>query len=134
MEQLPTSVEQIQKNSTSVGLNRSIGRRLKTLSSPYTLSYYLAALDMRYDEQGNISQQPETRQVYVDLFSKTFAMSLAITLICLVMAYPVAYLLANLPDKQANLLLIVVLLPFLDITVSQDNVVDCAAAKPRSDQ
>lgn len=28
------------------------------------------------------------------------------------MAYPVAYLLANLPDKRANLLLIVVLLPF----------------------
>ncbi|WP_159650920.1 ABC transporter permease [Vibrio atypicus] len=85
---------------------------IKTLSAPYTLSYYLAALDMRYDEQGNITQQPETRQVYVDLFTKTFGMSLAITLICLVMAYPVAYLLANLPDKKANLLLIVVLLPF----------------------
>lgn len=85
---------------------------LKNLSSPYTLSYYLAALDLRYGESGEITAQPETRQVYVDLFAKTFGMSLVITLICLVMAYPVAYLLANLPDKQANLLLIVVLLPF----------------------
>lgn len=85
---------------------------IKNLSGAYTLSYYLAALDMRFDEQGNIAQQPDTRQVYVDLFLKTFGMSLAITVICLAMAYPVAYLLANLPDKQANLLLIVVLLPF----------------------
>lgn len=111
LEQLPTSVEQIQKLDKRWA-KPQYWAAVKTLSSPYTLSYYLAALDMRYDEQGNISQQPETRQVYVDLFSKTFAMSLAITLICLVMAYPVAYLLANLPDKQANLLLIVVLLPF----------------------
>ncbi|EGA69075.1 putative permease [Vibrio sinaloensis DSM 21326] len=111
LEQLPTSVEQIQKLDKRWA-KPQYWAAVKTLSSPYTLSYYLAALDMRYDDQGNISQQPETRQVYVDLFSKTFAMSLAITLICLVMAYPVAYLLANLPDKQANLLLIVVLLPF----------------------
>ncbi|WP_038173159.1 ABC transporter permease [Vibrio pacinii] len=85
---------------------------IKNLSGSYTLSYYLAALDMRFDDQGKVAQQPDTRQVYVDLFSKTFGMSLAITVICLAMAYPVAYLLANLPDKQANLLLIVVLLPF----------------------
>ncbi|GLO63785.1 permease [Vibrio sp. MACH09] len=85
---------------------------IKTLSAPYTLSYYLAALDMRYDESGSITMQPETRQVYVDLFMKTFGMSLAITLICLLMAYPVSYLLSSLPDKKANLLLIVVLLPF----------------------
>lgn len=111
LDALPASHEEILKLDKRWS-KQQYWAALKNLSSPYTLSYYLAALDMRYGETGEITAQPETRQVYVDLFAKTFGMSLAITLICLVMAYPVAYLLANLPDKQANLLLIVVLLPF----------------------
>ncbi|WP_146492942.1 ABC transporter permease [Vibrio cyclitrophicus] len=107
----PTSLEEIRKLDKRWA-KPQYWSAIKTLSSSYTLSYYLAALDMRYDEFGSITMQPETRQVYVDLFIKTFGMSLVITLICLVMAYPVSYLLANLPDKKANLLLIVVLLPF----------------------
>lgn len=111
LEQLPASEAEIQK------LDRRWAKQeywatFKILSSPYTLSYYLAALDLRYDDMGDITPQPETHQVYVELFAKTLGMSLGITLICLVLAYPVAYLLANLPDKHANLLLIVVLLPF----------------------
>jgi putative spermidine/putrescine transport system permease protein len=39
-------------------------------------------------------------------------MSLAITFICLLLGYPIAYLLASLPLRTSNLLLIVVLLPF----------------------
>ncbi len=110
-EALPETLDEIQKLDKRWA-KPQYWSAIKTLSSPYTLSYYLAALDMRYDESGSITMQPETRQVYVDLFMKTFGMSLAITVICLVMAYPVSYLLANLPDKKANLLLIVVLLPF----------------------
>nr|WP_269808981.1 ABC transporter permease [Enterovibrio nigricans] len=39
-------------------------------------------------------------------------MSVAITFLCLLLGYPVAYLLANLPLKHANVLMIFVLLPF----------------------
>ncbi len=85
---------------------------IKNLSSPYTLSYYLAALDLRYDEHGEIVQQPENRQIYVPLLIKTLWMSLLITSVCLVLGYPVAYLLATLPDRHSNLLMILVLLPF----------------------
>ncbi|MFS7066581.1 ABC transporter permease, partial [Escherichia coli] len=35
-----------------------------------------------------------------------------ITVICLLLAYPLAYLLANLPTRKSNLLMILVLLPF----------------------
>ncbi|EGU53965.1 putative permease [Vibrio orientalis CIP 102891 = ATCC 33934] len=111
LESLPENLEEIKKLDKRWS-KPQYWAALKNLSSPYTLSYYLAALDLRYDAKGEVSAQPETRQVYVDLFTKTLGMSLVITVICLVMAYPVAYLLANLPDKQANLLLIVVLLPF----------------------
>jgi putative spermidine/putrescine transport system permease protein len=39
-------------------------------------------------------------------------MSLVITFSCIILGYPVAWLLANLPMRQANLLMILVLLPF----------------------
>ena len=85
---------------------------IKNLSSSYTLSYYLAALDMRYDTQGEIEAQPEQRQIYKTLLVKTFAISLLITVLCLVLGYPLAYMLATLPESRSNLLMILVLLPF----------------------
>ena len=39
-------------------------------------------------------------------------MSLLLTFSCIALGYPIAWLLANLPVRQANLLLILVLLPF----------------------
>ena len=39
-------------------------------------------------------------------------MSLIITFSCIILGYPIAWLLANLPMRQANLLMILVLLPF----------------------
>ncbi|OZG73038.1 ABC transporter permease [Hahella sp. CCB-MM4] len=85
---------------------------IKNLSSRYTLSYYLAALDMRYDENGEISAQPEQRQIYKTLLLKTFAISALITALCLILGYPLAHLLATLPESRSNLLMIMVLLPF----------------------
>ncbi len=109
---LPSSVTQLAKLDKRWA-NPKYWAALKNLSGALTFSHYLAALDLQVNEFGDIEPQPEKRQIYVDLFFKTFWMSISITLICLVMAYPpVAYLLANLPDKRANLLLIIVLLPF----------------------
>ncbi|EMB9230297.1 ABC transporter permease [Vibrio harveyi] len=111
LESLPTSMTELSKLDKRWAETK-YWAAFKNLSGSITLSHYLAALDMQVNELGEIEAQPEKRQIYIDLFFKTFWMSVLITLICLVMAYPVAYLLANLPDKRANLLLIVVLLPF----------------------
>ncbi|WP_199461362.1 ABC transporter permease [Vibrio owensii] len=111
LESLPASMTELSKLDKRWAETK-YWAAFKNLSGAITLSHYLAALDMQVNEFGEIEAQPEKRQIYVDLFFKTFWMSVLITLICLVMAYPVAYLLANLPDKRANLLLIVVLLPF----------------------
>ncbi|MFH4498068.1 ABC transporter permease [Vibrio diabolicus] len=108
---LPSSVTQLAKLDKR-WTNPKYWAAFKNLSGALTFSHYLAALDLQVNEFGDVEPQPEKRQIYVDLFFKTFWMSISITLICLVMAYPVAYLLANLPDKRANLLLIIVLLPF----------------------
>ncbi|HDM8164475.1 TPA: ABC transporter permease [Vibrio harveyi] len=111
LESLPASMTELSKLDKRWAETK-YWAAFKNLSGAITLSHYLAALDMQVNEFGEIEAQPEKRKIYVDLFFKTFWMSVLITLICLVMAYPVAYLLANLPDKRANLLLIVVLLPF----------------------
>ena len=54
----------------------------------------------------------EDEQIYFTLFKRTMFMSLVITFSCILLGYPVAWLLANLPSRTANLLMILVLLPF----------------------
>jgi putative spermidine/putrescine transport system permease protein len=84
-------------------------RRNASSVTPY---YLLAALDHRIDDLGELAKATPDQAIYLDIFARTFWMSLVITVICLVLAYPLAYLLANLPTRQGNLLMILVLLPF----------------------
>ncbi|MFT5626114.1 MAG: putative spermidine/putrescine transport system permease protein, partial [Lentimonas sp.] len=56
--------------------------------------------------------RPENEQIYITLFIRTMIMSLTITVSCILLGYPIAWLLANLPARKANLLMILVLLPF----------------------
>jgi putative spermidine/putrescine transport system permease protein len=81
-------------------------------SGTTTESYFLSAADLTFDESGGISWKAEERRIYLFLFYRTMWMSALITVFCLVLGYPVAYLLATLPVRQSNLLLILVLLPF----------------------
>jgi len=52
--------------------------------------------------------QPSFRRI----FFTTFQVSLITTLLCLLAGYPLAYLIAQLPTRAANLCLIAILLPF----------------------
>jgi len=85
---------------------------IKRESDIVTASYFLAAVDMRYSEKGEMTAQPEERQIYGNLFLRTILMSIGITFLCLLLGYPVAYLLSTLPMKTSSLLMILVLLPF----------------------
>ncbi|MCF6093677.1 ABC transporter permease [Microaerobacter geothermalis] len=49
---------------------------------------------------------------YLQVLWITIKTGLLVTFICLVLGYPVAYMLASVPDRVRNLLLIFVLLPF----------------------
>jgi putative spermidine/putrescine transport system permease protein len=87
------------------GAIRNAGKR-------YTPSFYLAATDHTFNTHGGIvATDPEDR-IYVTLFVRTLWVSLLITGICLVLGYPIAYLMANVPTRISNLLMIMVLLPF----------------------
>ncbi|MEM1045461.1 MAG: ABC transporter permease [Pseudomonadota bacterium] len=85
---------------------------LKRVSNDYTSAFYLAAVDRQILEDGSIAAQDETRRIYVQLFVRTFWLSALITGICVLLAYPVSYLLSTLPLRLSNLLMILVLLPF----------------------
>ncbi len=85
---------------------------IKRLGNRLTDVQYLAAVDRRYDVNDNIVAQPEVRQIYVSNFFQTLWMSVIVTVACLVLGYPVAYLLSILPLRYSNVLMILVLLPF----------------------
>ena len=53
-----------------------------------------------------------TESVYAAIFLKSFWYALATTLLCLVLAYPLATLIAGSPKKYRDLLLLLVILPF----------------------
>ncbi|MBO9466332.1 ABC transporter permease [Tropicibacter sp. R15_0] len=88
-----------------------VWRTIKTYSPRVTQGYYLNAVDMQVGTNG-AEMRPENEQIYGILFWRTMKMSLIITLSCIALGYPVAWLLANLPARHANLLMILVLLPF----------------------
>ena len=85
---------------------------IKRIGARYTGVQYLAALDLKMGPEGKIITQPEDRQIYVKIFLRTLWISLVVTLTCLVLAFPVSYLLATLPLRISNILMVMVLLPF----------------------
>ncbi len=89
-----------------------IWRTVRQTGARFTAGYYLNALDLKRDAQGDIALMPQDRRVYVPLFIKTLWVSLAITLLCLGIGYPLAGFIAHAPPRQGRALLVLVLLPF----------------------
>ncbi len=85
---------------------------MRGASNTYTIDFYLAALDYDRDPSGAVVAVNENRQIYVKLFGRTLMLSILITFMTFVLAYPIAHLLATLPLRRSNLLMIFVLLPF----------------------
>ena len=77
-----------------------------------TSIYYWNAIDRTFDLNGDVIQQEENRRIYIKTWIKTFKVSVLVTFFCIILGFPVAHLLANLPLRYSNLLMIFVLLPF----------------------
>ncbi len=77
-----------------------------------TSIYYWNALDRTFDIDGSVVKQKEERRIYVRTWWRTLEVSIYVTFFCLILGFPVAHLLANLPLRYSNLLMIFVLLPF----------------------
>ncbi|MEM5581726.1 ABC transporter permease [Roseibium sp. AS2] len=84
---------------------------LKRFSPRYTPGYFLNSFDAKQTANG-IELKPEDERIYMFLFGRTLFLSIVITVSCLLLGYPIAFLLAALPLRSSNLLMILVLLPF----------------------
>jgi putative spermidine/putrescine transport system permease protein len=89
-----------------------IWRLLKRAATSPTPDYLLAAVDAQVTPQGSVAFVPDNASVYRQAFVRTISISATVTLLCLVFGYPVAWLLANLPAKSSNRLMLFVIVPF----------------------
>jgi len=87
-------------------------KAIGVMVDPTTAGYYLNAVDLKYNVDKEIIRQKENRRIYNHTWIKTFKVSLLVMFFCLMLGYPIAYLLSTLPLKYSNLLMICVLLPF----------------------
>jgi putative spermidine/putrescine transport system permease protein len=78
----------------------------------YTIGFYLAALDMTRNADRQIVMKPADDQIYVTLFLRTLAIAGIVTLTCLVLGYPVAFLMAQAGAGWRTVMMVLVLLPF----------------------
>ncbi len=81
-------------------------------SSHYSPYYLLAAVDLKQDAFGQLYKADPEQSVYQQIFGRTFWISLVVTLCALVLGYPLAYWLSTMPERRANLFMILVLIPF----------------------
>lgn len=89
----------------------ALWRGMLSASSVYTPEFYLVAADRKLTDDG-WTRGDDGQRIYLYLFFKTFWVSAIITMLCLILAFPVAHLLAVLPMAKSSLLMILVLLPF----------------------
>ncbi len=81
-------------------------------SGPLTDFFLLSALDLRKDVDGNIVGAPPGQSIYLPVLGRTLWISVVVTALCFALGFPVAYLLANAPERIASVLMILLLLPF----------------------
>ncbi len=80
--------------------------------SVYSPYYLLASLDLRQNVFGDIEAAAPESAIYRTIFGRTLWMSAVVTFITLLLAYPLAYWLSTMQERRANLLMILVLIPF----------------------
>ncbi len=73
---------------------------------------YLAAVDLKYGPGLEVTAVPERDAIYLMLFGRTAWVAALVTLLCLVLGYPLAHVLATASPRTASVLMILLLLPF----------------------
>ncbi|MEZ5831727.1 MAG: ABC transporter permease [Dongiaceae bacterium] len=84
---------------------------IKSVAERYTPYYWLASADMQQGTHG-FERVPAEQAVFLDVYARTFWIAGLVTVLTLILGFPVAYLLATQPPHRANLLMIFVMLPF----------------------
>jgi putative spermidine/putrescine transport system permease protein len=78
----------------------------------WTPDYLLAAVDLKRGADNAIERVEPDQRVFGRILLRTFGTSALVTLFALLLGYPLAWWLATLPARRANVLMILVLVPF----------------------
>lgn len=89
-----------------------IWRLIKMHSNPFTASYLLRALDLRVSSSGAIVSVDADQAIFLELFKRTFVISIWVTIFCVLLGYPTAYFISSLSDRAASYAMLFVLIPF----------------------
>ena len=84
---------------------------IKRNSAVWTDFYFLSAMDMQRTDAG-IEPVQDHYKLYLEVIVRTLTISLSVTGLCLLVAYPLAHTIAVTTPAVANILLMLVLLPF----------------------
>lgn len=85
-------------------------RALRQASGPVSAFFLLQALDLRWSGEG-LARTAEDARIYAKVMARTFGIALMVTVICLLLGFPVAYFLANASPRWAAVAMILVLVP-----------------------
>ena len=89
-----------------------IWQAIQTAGDRFTARYFLQSFDLKHNPGKGISLVDESRRIYVALFIRTLMVSIVVTMLCLVIGYPMAYLIAHVSEGFSRFLLVLVLIPF----------------------
>ena len=87
-------------------------RTIKGNDSRYTLHYLLQAVDLDLQWDGSIQRAPPNQQIYIENLLRTLWIALVVTVVCILLGYPVAFLIATSSPQLSKILVLLVLLPF----------------------
>jgi putative spermidine/putrescine transport system permease protein len=85
---------------------------LARAAGPATDLYLLRALDLTRGETGAIAPVHPDQALFRTLFLRTLWVSVVVTLVCLLLGYPVAAMIAQLAPPWSSLAMALVLIPF----------------------
>lgn len=81
-------------------------------TAPVTSFHLLAAIDARRKASGGVRFQRPEQSVLRQVFARTFWISAVVTLVCIALGYPLAYLISIASPGWAAVMMTAVLLPF----------------------
>jgi len=87
-------------------------RVIKRNASPLTAFYLLSAVDLRPGADGGVTLAPAEERLFLSTLLRTLTISACVTLICVLLAYPIANAIVSIGGRFSAIMLACVLLPF----------------------
>lgn len=84
---------------------------VKRNALPITPYYILTALDLEWQPDGSVSKVEKDQAIFLIILQRTLLIAATVTLITLILGYPVAYMITVAPPLIGQIMILMVLLP-----------------------